>query len=212
MIAKIRQILDRLAGRRRSIPFLDQAPAYREFAVGAWSYGDPLVLSWGEGTTLRIGKYCSIAKGVVISLGGEHRTDWVTTYPFPAVLTAARGMRGHPRSKGDVVIGHDVWIGREAMILSGVTIGDGAVVGARSVVARDIPPYAIVAGNPARVVRHRFDRETIAALRAIAWWDWSDAEVAEALPFMLADDIDGFIRRYGSTTTPQPPSGGGTGP
>ncbi|HEX5127349.1 MAG TPA: CatB-related O-acetyltransferase, partial [Rhodocyclaceae bacterium] len=128
---------------------------YPQYSIGRGTYGDDLLVrNWNEGTTLRIGNYCSIAAGVKIYLGGEHRTDWVTTYPFSALWPEAAHIEGHPRSKGDVTIGNDVWIGTEAMILSGVTIGDGAVIGARAVVSRDVPPYAIVAGNPASVVRY----------------------------------------------------------
>jgi acetyltransferase-like isoleucine patch superfamily enzyme len=106
-----------------------------------------------EGTTLEIGAFCSIASGVKIFLGGEHRVDWVTTYPFNALWEQSSHFKGHPKSKGDVIIGNDVWIGFESVILSGIKIGDGAVVGTRSVVTQDIPPSAIIFGNCAKVLR-----------------------------------------------------------
>ena len=143
---------------------------------------------------LEVGAFCSIAGGVQIFLGGEHRLDWVTTYPFNVLWPAGRQFRGHPRSKGDVTIGNDVWIGAEAVILSGVTIADGAVVGARSVVTRDVPAYTLVAGNPARTVRKRFDDETIEALRALRWWQWDDTRIAEMMPYLLNDDPQALIR------------------
>jgi len=128
------------------------------FDIGDWSYGAPGIAYDGVGASLTIGRYCSIADNVVILLGGEHSHRWATSYPFPLlydVWPEAEG-RTSPYARGDVVIGNDVWLGTHSLILSGVTIGDGAVVGAGSVVAKDVPPYAIAAGSPARVVRFRF--------------------------------------------------------
>jgi len=121
----------------------------------------------GEEEGLIIGKYCSIAANVTIMLGGNHRYDWITTYPFSVIWPAYSYIKGHPKSKGFVVIGNDVWIGRNAMIMSGVHIGDGAVVGAGSIITKDVPPYAIVAGNPAKVVRYRFNEDQIERLLRI---------------------------------------------
>lgn len=163
------------------------------FHMGEGSYGSPTVLSWGEGTIGRVGKYSSIASGVIIMLGGEHRTDWVTTYPFSALWPEAAHIQGHPKTKGNVFIGHDVWIGHDAFILSGVTIGSGAVVAAKSVVTKDVPPYAIVGGNPAKIIRYRFDNETILKLLSIAWWDWPREEISHAIPYLLSDNIQNFI-------------------
>jgi acetyltransferase-like isoleucine patch superfamily enzyme len=120
-----------------------------------------------------MGAFCSIVKGVTILLGGEHHTEWVTTFPFPVLWRAARQIRGHPKTKGEIIIGNDVWIGQDALILSGVTIGDGAVIAARAVVTKNIEPYSIVAGNPARVIRKRLLEEAIARLLAVAWWAWT---------------------------------------
>jgi acetyltransferase-like isoleucine patch superfamily enzyme len=167
------------------------------FAVGDHTYGKPKVVSWDEGTTLRVGKYCSIGNNVTIFLGSEHRTDWVSTYPFPFFWKEAHGISGHPSSKGDVVIGNDVWIGYGATILSGVEIGDGAAIGACSLVATSVPSYAVVAGNPARVVRYRFDDETIERLLEIKWWDWPDDKVRENVAQICSGAIDQFIRQHG---------------
>ena len=150
--------------------------------VGDHTYGFPNVYSWGDDTKLYIGKYCSIAEGVVIVLGGEHRMDWITTFPFSTLARdwpQAKQINGHPSTKGDVVIGNDVWIGQGALILSGVTIGDGAVIGAGSVVTKDVEDYAIAAGNPAKFVKFRFDQVTRIGLKKLSWWNWSDEEVAK---------------------------------
>lgn len=167
---------------------------YPQYAIGRHSYGDLKVRHWGEGARLEIGAFCSFAEGVKILLGGEHRVDWVTTFPFSVLWKqAAGGITGHPHSKGDVIIGNDVWVGTEALIMSGVRIGDGAVIGARAVVTRDVPPYAIVAGHPARLVRYRFAQERIDRLLRLAWWNWSDAAIARHLPALLSADIDAFL-------------------
>jgi hypothetical protein len=105
----------------------------------------------------------------------------------------ARGITGHPATKGDVVIGNDVWLGTGATVLSGVTIGDGAVVGAHALVAKAVPPYAIVAGNPARLIRLRFSRKIIAQLLALQWWYWPEEQVNALAPLLCSDRINEFI-------------------
>ncbi|QLC73533.1 CatB-related O-acetyltransferase [Pseudomonas sp. LPB0260] len=176
-------------------------PAYK---IGVGTYGMPNVLDWGEGSTLIIGAYCSVAEDVEILLGGHHRTDWVSTYPFPAKIPQAAGIEGYGRSRGDVVIGSDVWLCTRVMILSGVTIGHGAVVAAGAVVSRDVEPYSIVAGNPARQIGWRFDESTRQALLEIAWWDWPENEVRQASSLLCCDDIEAFLaygRRRNSAQT-----------
>lgn len=183
--------------------FLNADQAYAGYAIGDWTYGKPIVYQWDPKCSLTIGKFCSIADGVKILLGGEHRTNWVSTYPFNMIARrtsfffGVKGVEGHPASKGNVVIGNDVWIGSHAIILSGVTIHDGAVVGAGSVVTKDVASYAIVAGSPARQIRPRFDEGTISALLKIAWWNWPLPKIEEALPLILSGDIEVFIQRYG---------------
>jgi chloramphenicol O-acetyltransferase type B len=163
--------------------------------IGRWTYGDIVLHTWDEGaprTFLTVGSFCSIADRVHVFLGQGHRTDRVTTFPFNT-WPAGAPLGGPPPSKGDVHIGNDVWIGAEAMILSGVTIGDGAIVAARAVVSRDVAPYAIVAGNPARTVRMRYDDETIERLLRIRWWDWPDDVIAGLLPVLYASDVQAFL-------------------
>jgi acetyltransferase-like isoleucine patch superfamily enzyme len=167
-----------------------------QIEVGAYTYGRPKVRFVDSGARLTIGRYGSIADGVEILLGGNHRTEWATTYPFPALpelWPAARGLAGHDASRGDVRIGHDVWLGSQAMILSGVTIGHGAVVAARAVVSRDVPPYAIVAGSPARTVRLRLPEAKAAALLASGWWDLPHEQVSQLLPLLMSDRIEALL-------------------
>ncbi len=173
---------------------------YAAYEIGEWTYGKPTVMTWNEGAILKIGRFCSISEGVVIMLGGEHRYDWVTTFPFNYAFKEASGFKGHPRTKGDVKIGNDVWIGFDALILSGVTIGNGAVIAARSVVSKDVEPYAIVAGSPAELIKYRFAAPLITALQKIAWWDWPPHKIREAWPLMLSPNIEAFVAKYGEAS------------
>ena len=173
----------------------------RSHDIGAWTYGVPLVHDkWPNSGKLHIGKFCSIADGVEIFLGGNHRTDWITTYPFPPIWREAHWIKGHPATKGDVWIGNDVWLGTRCAIMSGVTIGDGAVVGAHAVVSRDVPAYGIVAGNPAEVKRFRFDPDTIERLLEVKWWDWPEKKIKLGLERLLSGDVKAFLE-YAEQTT-----------
>jgi len=180
--------------------FTKNTPEFSQYDIGDYTYGKPNILSWDKGTFLKIGRYCSIAEGVVILLGGEHHSDWVTTYPFNAIFQLPENQHHSPpiphKSKGDIIIGNDVWIGYQSLILSGVNIGNGAIVGARSVVTKDVPAYSIVGGNPAKHIKWRFEQNIIATLQQIAWWDWNDEKVLEALPFLLSSDIQVFLDKY----------------
>jgi len=167
------------------------------YKIGEYTYGKPRVIHGGKKTSLTIGKYCSISTQVVIFLGGDHRVDWVSTYPFPLLWDHASSITGHPSTKGDVIIGNDVWIGYHVTVVSGVTIGDGAVIGAGSVVTKDVPPYAIVAGNPAQMVRYRFNEEAIEKLLKIRWWNWPDEKVKANVHLICRDSIDEFIKTFG---------------
>ena len=164
--------------------------------IGDYTYGSPEVLSWGENTTLNIGKFCSIASGVKIFLGGNHNIKFMTTYPFNAIFPMFSDIVGHPLSKGNVNIGNDVWLGNNATILSGVTIGDGAVVGCNAVVAKDVPPYAVVIGNPARIIKYRFESDVIKNLLEIKWWEWSDKDIFNVVRYLQSYDVANLVKYY----------------
>ncbi len=163
------------------------------YEIGEGSYGGLNIFSYDEKTKIEIGSYCSFAFGVTAILGGNHRHDWTTTYPFSDMWPEAQKISGHPSSNGNVKIGSDVWVGAEAMIMSGVTIGDGAVVAARTVVTRDVLPYQIVGGAPGKPIDWRFDTETIARLMAIKWWNWPKERILRAIPLMLSPKVDYFL-------------------
>lgn len=195
--AKLSLLTKKMLGFPRSNWFFtNREKRYADYDIGDWTYGAPTVVRWGTHTRLKIGKFCSIADGVTILLGGEHRTDWISTYPFNKFLDLAQTVEGHPGTKGDVVIQNDVWIGANTTILSGVTIHNGAVVGAGSLVCKDVPPYAVVAGNPARQIRLRFAENLVAELVKIAWWDWPIEKIRVAVPLLLSDGVESFIARY----------------
>lgn len=135
---------------------------------------------------LVIGKFCSIACGAKFLFNSaNHTLSSLSTYPFPIFFDEwgleKSDVAAAWNRKGDIMIGNDVWIGYEAVILAGVTIGDGAVIGARAVVTKDVPPYAIVGGVPARVIRSRFPEETVKALLRLKWWDWPAERIQEKL-------------------------------
>lgn len=155
---------------------------------------------------LVIGSFCSIGSGAAFIMAGNqgHRTDWISTFPFfwmPDV-PAFSGARDGFRPAGDTVIGNDVWIGSEAIIMPGVRIGDGAVIGTRALVTKDVEPYAIVGGNPASVIRKRFDESEIARLLKLRWWDWSDDDLADAMAILTSGDIDALHRHWRSVIAP----------
>jgi acetyltransferase-like isoleucine patch superfamily enzyme len=169
--------------------------------VGKNTYGVPKVYTFrGNATRLHIGSYTSITSGVRILLGGNHPTEWVSTFPFRAKLNIPGAFSdGMPSSKGDIRIGSDVWIGLDAIILSGVTIGDGAVITAGSVVTRDIAPYVIAGGVPAKPIALRFPEKTIEKLLNIRWWNWDEEKIRGAIPLLSSAEVEMFIKQYDET-------------
>lgn len=144
---------------------------------------------------LIIGKFCSIACGAKFLFNSaNHKMASLSTYTFPLFFEEwgleKENVAQAWDQKGDIIIGNDVWIGYEAVILPGVTIGDGAVIGCRAVVTKDVPPYTIVGGVPAKPIRKRFDEETIKELQKIKWWDWTEEKIAGKIPAIQAGDLE----------------------
>lgn len=143
---------------------------------------------------LIIGSFCSIGSGASFIMAGNqgHRNDWISTFPFywmpevPAFVGAQNGYK----PAGDTVIGNDVWIGSESIIMPGVKVGDGAVIGTRALVTQDIEPYTIVGGNPARTIRARFDERLIAMLQEMQWWNWTDDQLHQVMPLLTSGDVE----------------------
>lgn len=169
---------------------------FPDYEIGVGSYAPHLnVIQYDSDKKLIVGNYCSIAAGVEILLGGEHRYETISTYPFGSFHPDLRSL-DHFRSKGHVVIGSDVWIGRNVTILSGVTVGHGAVIAAGSLVAKDVPPYALVGGNPAKLIKYRFTPIQIEKLLNIAWWDWPEGKILGCAEQLSEDGIDAFITQH----------------
>jgi virginiamycin A acetyltransferase len=146
------------------------------------------------GDRLIIGKFCALARGIkFIMNGANHKLDGFSTYPFYIFGNGWETATPEPGDlpyKGNTVIGNDVWVGYEAVMMPGVKVGDGAIVAAKSVVVGDVPPYAIVGGNPARLIRQRFGDEVVEGLLAIAWWDWDIGKITRNLDKIVAADIE----------------------
>ena len=146
------------------------------------------------GDKLIIGKFCQIASGVrFIMNGGNHAMSGVSTYPFQVLGGEwAQKKPLSTTSKGDTIIGNDVWIGNSATFMPGVKVGDGAIIATNSVVTKDVAPYAIVGGNPAREISKRFDEETTMFLLSLQWWNWSLEKISQHLDLIITGDIDGL--------------------
>ncbi len=142
---------------------------------------------------LIIGSFCSIGSGAAFIMAGNqgHRNEWISTFPFffmPEVPEFENAANGYLPA-GDTVIGNDVWIGSEAIIMPGITVGDGAVIGTRALVTKNVEPYAIVGGNPAKTIRKRFDDDSIAMLLEMKWWNWQAQQLKAAMPLMTGGNV-----------------------
>ena len=166
---------------------------YERHFYGEGSYGIPTIHDWHQNATCHIGNYCSIGANVQIYLGGNHRADWISTFPFPVYLKEAEHITDHGYSNGDVIIGSDVWIGSNATIMSGVTIGDGAIVAAGAIVTKSVDPYAIVGGNPAKLIRYRFPQNIRDALLKSEWWNWPEPEINVTAELLCSDNLEAFF-------------------
>ena len=161
----------------------------RDFAKNNVLYHYPV-----NGDKLKIGKFCSIACGAkFLFTSGNHAMQSLSTYPFPIFFEEwnldARDICSAWDNKGDIIIGSDVWIGYEAVIMAGVTIGDGAIIATRAVVTKDVPPYTIVGGVPAKMIRKRFDDATIERLEKLRWWDWDDEKIKRSIPAIQSGNM-----------------------
>jgi len=171
--------------------------------IGSYYDREIEIISWSDQYKILVGKYCSIGRGTSFFLHADHRPDWITTSsqlwgPVTPEIAKMHMDIGHPACKGNIQIENDVWIGAKSIILSGVTIHSGAVVGAGSVVTKDIPAYSIVVGNPARVVKYRFELDIIEKLLDIAWWDWPQDtnKIKGEAPLLWSNNITTFINKH----------------
>lgn len=170
---------------------------------GKYSFGRINII--GSGGDVIIGKFCSIAGNVsVINVG--HNVDWISTYPFTAKSMNLRGpwmncpggiesIEGHPTLLGDLIIGNDVWIGQNVIFIGGIKIGDGSVIGANSLVAKDVEPYSIMGGNPCKLIRKRFSDDIIEKLLQIQWWNWNEEKIKNNIPLLCSKNIQKFIKK-----------------
>lgn len=165
---------------------------------GDYTYGKPNIIRWGDDGSLIVGKYCCISESVTFLLSADHRMEWVTSYPFVSgkIQKQLKWMKPQPyiKSKGDIIVENDVWIGYDATILPNIKICNGAVIGAKAVVTKDVLPYEIVAGNPAKHIAYRFPQEVIDALLKIKWWDWNIKKIRDNVELMKT--ISKFIRTH----------------
>jgi chloramphenicol O-acetyltransferase type B len=169
---------------------------YSNYTIGTASYGVPIIHDNHGLTSLKIGAFCSIASNVQIFLGGQHRIDWVSSYPFPFFFQMDAIYKEKSLladSRGDVIIGSDVWLCANCIILSGVTIGHGAVIGNGAVISRNVEPYAVMAGNPAKLIKWRFDEPTRTALLESTWWEWPEAEISRIMHLLCNENLAEFL-------------------
>lgn len=160
-----------------------------------YSYGKPKVIWYGGKSRASVGKFCSIAPKVTFVLSPSHNPKLISSYPFKlfyAKHSKTKSALTHVLNKGNINVGNDVWIGYGATIMSGVTIGDGAIIGALSVVTKNVEPYTIVGGNPAKFIKARFDRDTIKILLKIKWWNWPIKKVIDNIDILASANYDNF--------------------
>lgn len=159
------------------------------------------IITWSDNYKISLGKYNSIGRDCNFFLHANHRPDWVTTSTTLLGLVSNEieqylMEKGHPSCKGDIIIENDVWIGAKSTIMGGVKIHNGAVIGANSVVTKDVPPYAIVVGNPGKIIKYRFTEEQIEKLLKISWWNWSEDNIMKNVSLLWSDNIDNFINNF----------------
>lgn len=182
--------------------FFRKSPVtFRNVNIGRGTYyGQGCNFVSRDGGNITIGNYCSIAHGVKI-LNVNHNYESVSTYPFSVLRSKDKLKASRDRDVGNVNIGNDVWIGIDAIILKGITVGDGAIIGAGSVVTKSVPPYAIVAGNPAKLIKYRFSKDEINSLLEIKWWYWTEKFIEDHIDDYYIP-INQFIKKYSKQMIP----------
>ena len=168
--------------------------------VGRWSYGKPNILRWDWKSKLIIGNFCSLGPDIDFYIGGNHRLDWISTSPLPApqfdsVFKKAKNIKNFNKSNGDIIIGHDVWIGGRTTILSGVKIGTGAVIAAGSVVVNDVESYSVSGGNPNKEIGKRFNEDIIKKLLESEWWNLTDNDIDHLSEYLLSNNFEIFFNK-----------------
>jgi acetyltransferase-like isoleucine patch superfamily enzyme len=188
IIDRLRIFIGGLIRDSKELP--NRNPKYK---IGRGSYGPLEIEVFGDDATLEIGAFCSFAKGVKILLGGEHRKEWITTYPFDRKYFFDASLPHSTFAKGNIIIGNDVWVGTDVLILSGANIGNGVIIAAKSLVKGHLEPYGIYAGSPAKLVGKRFEDNVISELEKIAWWNWADEKIKKNSNILLSDNIEKFL-------------------
>lgn len=188
---KIRYIID--AGKK----YTNQYHRYKKYDISDYTYWFPNIQDyWKYWWSLHIQKFCSIGWEVTLMLWWNHRTDRISTYPFNIKRNEFSHMSGNPTTNWDIKIGNDIRIWNHVTIMSGVTIWDGAVIALWAIVTKDVPPYAIVWGIPAKIIKYRFDEKTIDALLKIKWWNWNIKKIKENVNLLCKEDISDFIWKH----------------
>ncbi len=187
----------------KSENFRIQTPIIDLVTYGLGTYGTEnlIIHSWDNSTRLVIGNFCSLADNLHIYLGGNHNYNLISTFPFGSANELIGERIGHPRSNGDIKIGSDVWIGSHVSIMSGVTVGHGAVIAAFSHVVKDVQPYEIVGGNPAKHIKFRFAEEVIQKLLKIEWWNSQSDKIYELRDSLTSLPSEDILDRLGADST-----------
>lgn len=173
--------------------YKDLPDRYPQYKIGRGCYGPLEIEVFGDSVNLEIGAFCSFARGVKVLMGGDHRKDWITTYPFDRKYFFDASLPHSTFAKGNIIIGNDVWVGTDVLILSGANIGNGVIIAAKSLVKGQLEPYGIYAGSPARLIGKRFEDNIISELEKIAWWSWTDEKIKENSDILLSGNIEKFL-------------------
>jgi acetyltransferase-like isoleucine patch superfamily enzyme len=200
LLSTIKNLILRTGGIETSFMKLSSLIKQGRVVIGSHTYGwQSMNVDVYEGCNdvkVEIGKFCSIGPDLRIITSGIHPTDWVSTYPFRARWDMpGKFQDGMPTTNGDTIIGNDVWIGTEVLILSGVTVGHGSVIASRAVVTKSVPPYSIIGGNPAKIIRLRFSEEQIKGMLELQWWNWDVEKIKANVHLLSSPNIDQFLKR-----------------